>query len=413
MEGMAGVVFVAPYLLEATLRFVRVTAELEGVRLALLTNEPLERVPADLRARLAAHYRVADALDPGQIEEAVKAVAGAIGGVHRVMAALEELQVPLGVVRERLGLPGMGVRVAERFRDKGLMKTVLQEAGLPCARHRQVESVVAAERFAAEIGFPLVVKPPAGSGARDTYRVDNGQQLARVLQVVPPSPHRPLLLEEFITGLEHSFDTVCIDGEPVWYSVSDYLPSPLEVMENPWIQWCVLLPREIEVPRYHGIRTAGVATLKTLGMGTGLSHMEWFERPGGGVAISEVGARPPGAQFTTMISYAYDFDLYRAWVRLMVYNVFQPHPRAFAVGAAYLRGLGQGRVKHVHGLAQAQRELGDIVVEAKLPRPGQAASGSYEGEGYVIVRHPDTAVVERALARLVTLLRVELTADGR
>jgi len=36
------------------------------------------------------------------------------------------------------------------------------------------------------------------------------------------------------------------------------------------------------------------------------------------------------------------------------------------------------------------------------------SSASYEGDGYVIVRHPDTAVVTDALRRLVTGVRVEI-----
>jgi hypothetical protein len=55
-----------------------------------------------------------------------------------------------------------------------------------------------------------------------------------------------------------------------------------------------------------------------------------------------------------------------------------------------------------------RRELGDLVVEAKLPRAGQSPSGSYEGEGYVLLRHPDTEVVRRALRRVVELVRVDL-----
>jgi hypothetical protein len=35
-------------------------------------------------------------------------------------------------------------------------------------------------------------------------------------------------------------------------------------------------------------------------------------------------------------------------------------------------------------------------------------SGSYEGDGYIIVRHADTAVVTHALRRLVTGVRIEL-----
>ena len=35
-------------------------------------------------------------------------------------------------------------------------------------------------------------------------------------------------------------------------------------------------------------------------------------------------------------------------------------------------------------------------------------TGTYEGDGYVILRHASTEVVEKALRRLVTLVRAEL-----
>jgi len=73
-----------------------------------------------------------------------------------------------------------------------------------------------------------------------------------------------------------------------------------------------------------------------------------------------------------------------------------------------VRGQGNGRVRRIHGLDQAQRELGHLVVEAKLPRADQSPSTSYEGDGYVIVRHERTEVVEAALKRIVALIRVEL-----
>ena len=50
--------------------------------------------------------------------------------------ALEQLQIPLGAVRDRLGIEGMGEAAATRFRDKAVMKDAMRRAGLPCARHR-------------------------------------------------------------------------------------------------------------------------------------------------------------------------------------------------------------------------------------------------------------------------------------
>jgi hypothetical protein len=78
------------------------------------------------------------------------------------------------------------------------------------------------------------------------------------------------------------------------------------------------------------------------------------------------------------------------------------------VGAAYFRGQGRGRVKAIHGLDEAQKRYGHLVVESRLPRAGQTPSDSYEGDGYVIVRHTDSDVVEGALKDIVRLVRVEL-----
>jgi biotin carboxylase len=406
---MRRVVFVAPFAMEATLRFVRAAARLTGVRLGLVTQEPLEKVPAPLRHEIHGHWRVDDALDPAQIVKGAEGVAQQLGGMDRLIGTLEQLQVPLAEARARLGLPGLSVEAAENFRDKARMKTVLRNAGIPCARHRLAGSASEAWSFAQEVGYPLVVKPPAGAGAKATFRVESAGALGEALAVHAPTDKAPVLLEEFVVGDEHSFDTVSLGGKPVWHSLSHYRPTPLEVLRHPWIQWCVQIPREVDHPRYDDIRRVGFAALEALGMGTGVTHMEWFRRPDGSIAVSEVAARPPGAQFCTLISFAHDIDFYAAWARTVIFDAFDPPERRYSAGAAYLRGQGgKGRVRAVHGLREALAELGHLVVDARLPIEGQAPTGTYEGEGYVVLRHSDTEVVRNALDRLISTVRVEL-----
>lgn len=405
---MPNVVFVAPYAAEATLRFALAAATEDGVRLGLIGHQDLEQTPERLRRALAGHWRVGNALDPDQLEAGVRGLAGQLSSVDRLIGVLEQLQVPLAEVRRRLGIPGMDPETAKNFRDKARMKSVLRQAGIPCARHCLAGSSEQALDFARSVGGPLVVKPPAGAGAKATFRVDSESRLREILAFSRPSATAPVLLEEHLTGRERSFETVMVSGRPVWHSISHYLPTPLEVLQQPWIQWCVLLPRDISGAEYEPIRRIGVDALRALGLETGLSHMEWFELDGGRIAVSEVGARPPGAQITAMTSLAHDFDLYRAWARLMIHDWFEPPERKYAAGAAFLRAQGEGRrVARIRGLAEAQRELGELVVEAKLPQVGQTRGEGYEGEGWVLLRHPETAVVERGLLRLINLLRIE------
>ena len=338
----------------------------------------------------------------------MRALAGPLGGVDRLVAILENLQVPLAVVREELGVDGLGAEVATNFRDKAQMKTVFEQAGVPCARHRRVDDAAGALAFTTEVGFPFVVKPPAGAGARGTFRIEDGDQLEGWLATDPPSPGAPVLLEEFLTGYEHSYDSVVLDGRTIWHSIGRYDPTPLEVLENPWIQWCVVLPNDIDIAPYHRAASVAERAIAALGLRTGFSHLEWFLRPDGSIAISEVGARPPGAQFMTLMSWAHDTDLYAAWARFVVHDVFDPPPRQYAVGAAYLRAQGPGaRIGVLHGLDRVSEATNAMVVESKLPRPGASVSSSYEGDGYVVVRHPDTLVVEQALREIVATVRVE------
>ena len=402
------VYFVVPFFMEATLRFVEGTARLPGVRLAIISQDPLERLPQSLRAGLAGHWRVDNCLDPAKIADAVRELTHRVGAPDRIIGSLEQLQVPLAEVRGYFGVPGLGVEAARNFRDKATMKTVLERNNLPCARHCLAATAAQARAFVAHVGLPVVVKPPAGAGAINTFRLDLPTELERYLEMHPPTPERPVLIEEFLRGEEFSFDAVLIAGRMVWHSISCYRPAPLTVLANPWIQWCVLLPREIDTPEFEGIRRTGYEALRALGLETGMSHMEWFRRANGGIAISEAGARPPGAQFTTLISYAHDCDFYSAWPRLMVFDAFDVPERRYATGAAYLRGPGAGRVKAIHGLDAAQREVGPLVVASQLPKPGQMQPSGYEGAGYVILRHTDTAVVEQGLRRIVEILRVEL-----
>ena len=402
------VIFVAPWFSEFATSAIEATAQLPDVRLAVVSQEPLETLAQPLRDRVAAHWRVGDVFDAGQIAGAARALSERLGPIHRLFGVLEQAQVAIAEAREILGVEGMSVEATRNFRDKARMKELLREAGVPCARHRLVADEDEAAGFAEEVGYPLVVKPPAGAGSQSTFRADDARTLAEAIRLSAPSAHQPALVEEFMTGREYSLETVSVAGRAVWHSLTHYHPTPLEVMRNPWIQWCLVLPREVDDAGYDDIRRAGARALEVLGMDTGLSHMEWFRRPDGTVAISEVGARPPGAQITTMMSRAGDIDFLGAWARLMVYGDFEPPPRLYAVGAAFLRGQGRGRVQAVHGVDEVGREIGHLVTDVRLPQPGQTPSSSYEGEGYVILRHPETAVVEQALSRLISTIRVEL-----
>jgi biotin carboxylase len=402
---MRNVVFAAPFPLETTMRFARAAARLADVRLLGIAQEP---PGGDDRRFFADVVTVTDGLDERQLTDAARLLESRHGSIHRVIGILEPLQVQLAGVRRALGVPGTDPATADLFRDKARMKDELRRHGLPCARHRLIRSWRDAEELVAEAGLPLVLKPPAGMGCKATWRVNTADELRAALTALHASPEHPALAEEFLRGREYSFETITIDGEVRFTSFSRYFPTPLEVMESPWIQWVVVMPRVISGPEFDDARELGLRAVRALGLETGFTHMEWFRRDDGSLAIGEIAARPPGAHMVLGNGYAHDTDMYRAWARAVVDGAFDgPFERRYAVGIAYLRGVGRGRVARVSGVDRANQLVGRVVAEARLPTPGTPRSDSYEGDGYVVVRDPDTEVVKAAMKTVIETVRIE------
>lgn len=395
---MPSIAFVAPLLREQTLRYVRAFAALPGVRVGVISSQSgweEHGFPA---------VRIADSGDATQIVAGTRALAARMGSIDRLIGHLEQIQIPLGQARDILGLPGMGEIAARNFREKDKMKDVLRNAGVAVARHRLARSGADLQAFVAQVGYPIIVKPPAGLGSRATFRIRNADDLQSVLAW--PSPGNPIQAEEFVTGQEFTCETVSIHGKGIWRSGTRYYPSPLEVLENPWMQYCVLLPRENT--DHAPFAATNEAALQALGMDTGLSHMEWFRTQDGRMLVSEVGARPPGVNIMPLMSLAHGVDMVARWAELMAYDRFSPPTRTQAVGTAFFRSQGRGsKVTAIHGLAQAQEEVGGLVVDRKLPQVGDPKADGYEGEGWAIVAHPDTERVKQALKRLVELVKIE------
>lgn len=401
---MRTVVFVVPYPAEASIRFARAFAELKGVRLIGL----VQKQPTGAAAKPFANFvRVADAFDLRQVIEACDKVRKKYGGLHQIVGVLEPLQVPLAQARAYFKLPGTDPHTADLFRDKARMKDALRAAGLPCARHKLITSLADALAFVKQVGFPIVIKPPAGAGTKATWRVKSLEELQSVIAALHPRPDNPTLAEEFLKGREYCFDTITVKGKVLFENVSRYYPGPLEVIENPWIQWAVVQPQKL-TPDLDDARALGRKAIAALGLTTGFTHMEWFRRDDGSLAIGEIAARPPGANFVEMMGFGHDADMYRAWARAITDSAFDgPYQRKYAVGCAYLRGMGRGRVQRVTGVAQANAKVGTLVMKSKLPKVGQPKTDHYEGEGYVIVRHPDTDVVKAAVKTIIETIRIE------
>ncbi len=398
------VIFVAPIVDEPAARFLRALARLEDVQvLGVVHKQP----PPENVKLFADLVRIPHPLDPAEIIEGIGVLRRHHGQPFRIVGALEAIKVQLAMARELFGVPGVGVRTASVFRDKSRMKDALRAAGLPVARHAVLRTEADARAFVAEVGFPLVLKPIDGVGARSTARVSTMEELFRMLRDMGSCPSSPALAEEMVVGKEYSFEAITIGGEPQVSSFSEYLPGCLEVLENPWIQWSCVLPREVDSPLHDRVRRLGFDVIRTLGLQNGMTHMEWFERSDGSLAVGEIAQRPPGPQLCQMTGLVHGIDIHRAWARAVVDGVLDaPWKREHAAGTVFIRGQGAGRVRTIHGVAETRDGLGEHLVEMKLPEIGAPKNTSYEGDGYVVVRHRETEAVKTLLGKVMQTLKI-------
>ncbi len=412
---MPHVVFVAPRFLENTNRYVRAFAALEGVTLSVVSADPESAIPEALRPRIAGHYAVPNAFDGEQLTAAVRAIGRGVGRVDRLAGALEQLQTPMAQARDVLGIEGINSAVARNFRDKDRMKEVLRAHGVPVARSVLVRSLRELALFVGHVGYPVIVKPQAGLGSRATFRVESPEDIAALASKgALPTDAQPLQVEEFVRAREHTCETVTVRGVPVWRSGTRYFPTPLEVLETPWVQYCVLLPRDPAEEPWASFAPTNTAALAALfgehassAAGTALTHMEWFLREDGTALVNEVGARPPGVQIMPMMGLAHETDMVRDWAELIAFDRFAPKARRWAAGAAFFRGQGRGtRVVSVQGVEDAVAAAGDALVEMRAPKVGAARAEGYEGEGWAIVKHATTEGAKRALKALIEHVQV-------
>ena len=383
------VVFLAPSYPPEMQQYTRGLAEV-GAEVYGVGDTPAGSLPPTLKPYLADYLQVPRLLDD---DDVVARVTAWMRGrqVDRVLANWEVMVLTAARLRERFGVHGMSVDTVQGFRDKQLMKERVAAAGIRVPRAERVRTVTEARVAAERIGYPLILKPIAGAGSADTYKVESSDELETVLGKMLHVGEASC--EEFIDGEEFTFDTVCIDGKPAFMNVAQYLPKPLIARTNEWISPVIVTVRDLEHPKYAAGIALGRQVLDALNMGDGFTHMEWFRKSNGEVVFGEIGCRPGGAHLVDQMNYTCDIDLFREWARASCFSKFAaPTVRKHNAAIVFKRAKGHGRITRIEGLAEYLRRFGPHVVEQKLlpvGTPRRNWKHTLVSDGFLIVRHPD------------------------
>ena len=383
------VLFLSPAYPPEMQQFTRGLAEV-GARVLGVGDTPVGALPASLKQHLAGYLHVPAM---GQEDDVFQRILAWLGNRRpaRIEANWEPMTILAARLREALGVPGMSVDAVRGFRDKPLMRARVEAAGLRVPRSARVRTHAEARAAAEAIGYPLVLKPVAGAGSADTWRVADPDELEVALQATQHVEEASL--EEFITGEELTYETLCIEGRPVYESVCRYEPSALVARKNAWISPIIQSYRSVDDPAVRAGVALGRQVLGALGMGTGFTHMEWFHLPTGEAVFGEVACRPPGANMVDLMNYSDDGDLYREWARVVCHHDFRGvRQRPWSASIVFKRAEGQGRIRRIDGMDAFRRAFRPwIAREDLLPvgAPRRDWNATFLSDGNVVVRHPD------------------------
>jgi len=384
------IIFIEPAFPHNQREFVR-GLNAAGANVIGIGERSAEHLDPELKSWLGDYLQIRSVVDEPLLLRAVRAVQDKLW-VDRLEATVEAHIMAAARVRDAADIPGISPTTAWLCRDKPAMKDALRQAGIPCARSARARSATDAREFAAAIGYPLILKPPAGAGASGTHRADDAAALERLIVDTGLADGQELAIEEFIEGHEGFIDTLTIDGRVAHEFITHYYPNVLEAMRERWISPQMVATNRIEAPGYAEVREMTRRVIEVLDIGTSATHMEWFFGPKG-LRFSEIGCRPPGVGQWDVYNTANDLDLYFEWASALVSGKVTASPsRRYAAGMIALRPEADGRVSGYTGVDAIAGKYADHIVRAHLPEvgtPTQPVAAGYMANAWMHVRHTD------------------------
>ncbi|MBQ4315961.1 MAG: carbamoyl-phosphate synthase large subunit, partial [Oscillospiraceae bacterium] len=114
----------------------------------------------------------------------------------------------------------------ERAENRDSFEKILRELGIPQPKGHAVTKIEDGIAAAAEIGYPVLVRPSFVLGGRAMQIVSNEEQLRHYLKTaVEIDEDKPVLVDKYIQGKEVEIDAIC-DGRDV------FVPGIMELVER-------------------------------------------------------------------------------------------------------------------------------------------------------------------------------------
>jgi biotin carboxylase len=258
---------------------------------------------------------------------------------------------------------------------------------------------------AAEVGWPVVVKPVSLSASRGVIRADDPAAAraaaARVRAILDEDGHaadEPILVEGYVAGEEVAVEALLRGGRLEVLAIFDK-PDPLT---GPFFEETLYVtPSRLAPPVQDDITAAVAGAAAAIGLTEGPVHAELRIDPEGRPWVLELAARTIGGLCARTLRFAAGVTLEELVLRHALGLPIDPRREYAAAGVMMLPIPRAGRLVTVHGQDEARAVPGITALELSI-HPGGDVRPLPEGSrylGFLFARGRTPGEVEEALRR--------------
>lgn len=319
-----------------------------------------------------------------------------------------------------LGWPHNDPAAALAARNKWVMRQALQRGGVLVPVFQRYPLATDPARIAADLQFPVVVKPTTLSGSRGVIRANAVNEFInaweRAKQIVQREgvnqDDGELLVEEYLPGIEVALEGLLTAGELTTLALFDK-PDPLE---GPFFEETIYvtpsrLPEATQAAVSARVREAAAA----LGLREGPVHAE-LRLNEAGIWLIEMAGRSIGGLCSTVLEFGAGISLEEVIVR---HAARLPLPATATVRSKGAAGVMMipiprgGILRGVEGVEEARTvpHITGVEITAPLNQPLTPLPEGASYLGFIFARANDPASVEQALRDAHARLTFRISAS--
>ena len=293
--------------------------------------------------------------------------------IRVVSGVTEKAVIPAVLAQKALGLPGAQLSVAQRCRDKIIMKIYAHKKNIPVTPFVAVNKNTTIEELEKKLSYPIVLKYKSLSGRRGLLIAYEKKNLRTMMQ-------RRDIAEKWIKGKEFSVESFIRNGKIIFRNITEYYE----------LYHLNIVPASLDRKVVKRIYKLNDEVIKKFGVRQGMTHFECYLTKDG-LIFGEIALRPPGGYLMDLIQAAYGFD---PWIELLNIEsgkktTLSTQPKR--VACSWIIHPGPGKIKDIKGLDEVKKieAVKEIRIKLKIGDVIGVRESASEEYGHMIIQEKD------------------------